>query len=568
MKFKNQILSILFVFAFCLISVAQTENLPAFPSAEGGGKYTTGGRGGQVYYVTSLEDNGTAGTLRVGVENLSGPRIIMFKVSGTIKLKSQLKISRPNITIAGQTAPGDGICIRDYSVVVETDNVIIRYLRFRLGDETNQQNDAIWGRENKNIILDHCSMSWSTDECASFYDNENFTMQWCLLAESLRISVHDKGKHGYGGIWGGKKASFHHNLFAHHDSRNPRFNGSRYSNQPELEKVDYRNNVIYNWGGNSAYAGEGGSYNIINNYYKAGPATPSSKADRIMQPYPDNGGNNQPAGVYGTFYVDGNYITANSQTTNNNWLGIDPHSSFSDYGVSKDDLKSDTAYQIAPCITQDAEKAYEKVLQYVGASLVRDTVDSRIVYDVETGTATVMDGGNGSSNGLIDTQSAVGGWPVLNSTEAPTDTDNDGMPNTWEDSNGLNKTDAGDAKLTTVDGKYPNLEVYLNSLVSNISNDQYEGGVFSKPTASIEINRSDSNLELLYDQSTGTLQISHENKITKVEIYSIAGQLILSYQPEGKEVNIQLPTVRNDIYITRIQDEKKQNYSAKFISTK
>lgn len=559
---SNKILGII---AFVILSVSTTiaDDLPAFPGAEGGGKYVTGGRGGKVIYVTNLEDNTSPGSLRYAV-NQSGARIVVFNISGTIQLKSTLNISNGNITIAGQTAPGDGICIRDYSVEVKADNVIIRFMRFRMGDVTKQENDAIWGRRHKNIILDHCSMSWSTDECASFYDNTNFTMQWCLLSESLRISVHEKGKHGYGGIWGGKTASFHHNLLADHDSRNPRFCGSRYSNQPELELVDFRNNVIYNWGGNSSYGAEGGSYNMVNNYFKAGPATKSNR-DRIENPNPENStSDNQPLGVYGHFYIDGNITTASSATTQNNWLGVDLASSFSTYGITKDDLKSDTPFTVPSISTQTAEKAYEQVLKYVGASLARDTVDKRIIHDTETGTASVMDGGNGSTDGLIDTQTAVGGWPELKSEPAPTDTDQDGMPDDWEDANGLDKNSPNDAQLTTVDGQYPNVEVYLNSLVADIVDNQYEDGVLTTAT---QLKSDQNTLKLYYNKFSNELNISNSNKIQEIYLYSATGALIKKVNANQKDLQIQLPAINNGVYLVRITDERKTCHSGKFVVT-
>ncbi|RKD87967.1 pectate lyase family protein [Mangrovibacterium diazotrophicum] len=448
---------------------------PAFPGAEGYGKYTTGGRGGKVYYVTTLEDTGVSGSLRYAV-NQTGARTIVFAVSGNIKLKSNLTITNGDLTIAGQTAPGDGICIQDYTVVVNASNVIIRFMRFRLGDETKTENDAIWGRNQSDIIIDHCSMSWSTDEVSSFYDNSNFTMQWCILAESLRNSVHDKGTHGYGGIWGGKKASFHHNLLAHNDSRNPRFCGSRYSNKPDEEIVDFRNNVLFNWGGNTAYAAEGGSYNLINNYYKAGPA--SSNKGRIIQPYPDGGTNSQPAGVYGKFYITGNVLTASSANTADNWLGVNMHSTFSTLapGVTLSDLKLTEEVSPPEITTHSATDAYSKVLAYAGASLSRDPIDTRITSETSSGTPTYLDGGNGSTNGLIDTQTAVGGWPTLSSGTALTDTDGDGMPDDWEISKKLDPADPADGNKNNLVTSYSNLEVYLYGLVSTIIESQNQGG--------------------------------------------------------------------------------------------
>ncbi len=455
-----------------LLSFAQTQNTtpPAFPGAEGHGRFTTGGRGGKVIHVTNLNDSGT-GSFRAAVQ-ASGSRIIVFDVSGLISLNSDLKISNGNVTIAGQTAPGDGICLKNYSLIVSADNVIIRYIRSRMGDEKAHEGDAMGGRHHRNIILDHCTMSWSTDETGSFYDNENFTMQWCTLTESLRISVHDKGTHGYGGIWGGQKASFHHNLFAHHDSRNPRMCGSRYTGKPELELVDFRNNVIFNWGGNSGYAGEGGSYNFVNNYYKYGPATSSSVRDRIFAPNKDNGSNSNVAGVYGKFYVDGNYMYGSSTVTSNNFAGIDPQD-----GLTDNDVKSDNEFSKGQITTHTAEDAYDKVLAYAGTSLKRDSHDARIVSEIKSGTNTYVGSETGTSKaGLIDTQSDVGGWPTYNSTAAPTDTDQDGMPDDWEDANGLNKNSASDGSDYDLSKFYTNVEVYLNSLVEDITNGQLEDG--------------------------------------------------------------------------------------------
>lgn len=556
--------SILLASIFLLIffsSIAQV--LPAFPGAEGFGKYTTGGRGGKVIYVTNLEDNTLPGSLRYAV-NQTGARIVVFSVSGTIQLKSVLNIRNANITIAGQTAPGDGITLRDYSVVNDADNVIIRYMRFRMGDITNQENDAIWGRNRRNIILDHCTMSWNTDECASFYDNENFTMQWCLLSESLRNSVHGKGAHGYGGIWGGKKASFHHNLLSSHDSRNPRFCGSRYSNRPDLELVDFRNNVIYNWGSNNSYAAEGGSYNIVNNYYKPGPASSSSSKARFLQPYADDGSNSQPKGTYGKFYFSGNLMVGNQSLSSDNWLGVVLHSSFATNAptVTKTNLKADAEFSASNVTTHSAQNAYLKVLDYAGASLVRDIVDQRIIGDATTGTATFMTGGNGSVNGLIDTQSAVGGWPLLKSLQAPADSDLDGMPDVWEDANGLKKNDPADAQLTTVDGKYPNVEVYLNSLVTAITENQVKDALFS--SLSPEIKNSDA-IEIDFDCKAGLLKINHQQKIKKVQVYSLTGQLICSQSFFSNSIEMSVLSGMKGILIVRIQDERDAFFSAKVL---
>ncbi len=465
----NRISISIFFFLFSIYTfgqVNQSKSIPAFPGAEGAGAFATGGRGGQIVYVTSLEDDKSIeGSLRWAVGQRS-PKIIQFKVAGIIDLKAPLKISKGDVTIAGQSAPGDGICIKGYPFIIGADNVVIRYLRFRMGDENKVQDDALKANKVNNVIIDHCSMSWSTDECASFYDNENFTLQWCLIAESLRNSVHKKGSHGYGGIWGGQTVTFHHNLLAHHDSRNPRFCGSRYSNQPELEKVDFRNNVIYNWGQNSAYAGEGGTYDLVNNYYKPGPATLAKKGKvryRILAPN-DKAGKNTEDRVWGRFYVSGNFMFGHEDVTKNNSLGVHPDPTDS-ASVIPGDLLAKTEFKMPFVTTQKAEDAYNDVLKFAGASFKRDVVDTRIVNEVKNGTFTFK-GSNGSDNGIIDSQSDVGGWPEYkcNSKDILKDSDEDGMPDVWEEKHKLNKNNKEDGYAFTLDKNYTNVEIYLNEL--------------------------------------------------------------------------------------------------------
>ncbi len=433
----------------------------AFPGAEGYGRFATGGRGGRIIYVTNLNDSGE-GSFRDAVMQ-TGPRIVMFKVSGTIELQSHVNLgaNQSNLTIAGQTAPGDGITLRNYRMYIGADNVIIRFMRFRMGDEKGVEDDSLWGRRKQTIIIDHCTMSWATDETSSFYDNVNFTMQWCILSESLRNSVHLKGSHGYMGIWGGRNASFHHNLMAHHDSRLPRFCGSRYSNLADLEHVDFRNNVIYNWGSNSGYAGEGGTYNMVNNYYKSGPGTRSNPG-RIFQMYQDDGKNSQPAGIHGVFYSFGNYVNNFPDVTADNWVGM--HRTFV---ADWNDLRSVIEYDKGQITTHTAIDAFEQVLEWAGASLKRDPVDSRIVQETRDGDYT-YEGSNGSTGGLIDSQADVGGWPLLESLAPELDSDGDGMPDWWELEYGLDPNDAEDGNNYDLHSYYTNVEVYLNSLVQHI----------------------------------------------------------------------------------------------------
>ncbi len=440
----------------------------AFEGAEGGGMKTTGGnKGGVVYFVNTLEDNSTGnvaakeGSLRWCLKR-PGKKIIFFKVAGIIHLKSRLDVL-DNTTIAGQTAPGDGICIADNTMFVRGDNVIIRYMRFRLGDVSQVEDDALWGRNCTNVIIDHCSMSWSLDECSSFYDNTNFTMQWCILSESLRNSGHIKGAHGFGGIWGGINASYHHNLLAHHDSRNPRLTGSIFSNAPESQLVDLRNNVIYNWGNICGYGGEGGSFNLVNNYYK--PTIYSKNPTRFFAPNADNGNNNQVAGVWGQFYASGNYMNSSSVVTSDNWLGIYPKGN-----ITKDEIRSNMEFEAPFVTTQSAEEGYETVLNLVGASFKRDATDARVINEVRNGLAPVRASNGTTKGGFIDSQEDVGGWDSYSydPSEVPVDVDNDGMPDNWEIEKGLSQADPSDANTYNFSPIYSNVEVYMNDLVKNI----------------------------------------------------------------------------------------------------
>lgn len=456
-----------------LCSCAAQKKIPAadpepaaFPGAEGFGKYTTGGRGGKVFIVTTLDDKGP-GSFREAAE-AKGKRIIVFALSGIIHLESRLSI-KGDATIAGQTAPGDGICLADQSVSLGGDNIIVRYLRFRMGDkyqrggmvDGNGGDDAFGGVRRKNIIVDHCSMSWSTDEVFSVYAGDSTTLQWNMISEPLNYSYHfengdkDYERHGFGGIWGGKHLSAHHNLFAHCNNRNPRFNGIRTT--PE-ENVDYRNNVIYNWGSNNIYAGEGGNYNLVNNYFKYGPSTNPNTRFRIVNP----GKWEKPVIPFGKYYVEGNYVDGSPEMSENNRLGI--HMGNNGTEADKKEAVVDQPFATGTIVTQTATEAYQAVLEKTGASLHRDTLDQRIVNDVKSRTGRFIDVQGGFPHGTAY-ELTMNAWPALRSLPTPADADQDGMPDAWEKKKGLNPKDAGDAAINTLDKHYTNIEMYINSLV-------------------------------------------------------------------------------------------------------
>lgn len=505
------------IIAASLISISTMAQAPAFPGAEGHGRFVTGGRGGKIYHVTNLNDSGT-GSFREAVK--SGNKIIVFDVAGVIALKSDLKFA-DNITILGQTAPSPGITLRYYTVQPGSNN-IIRFIRIRRGQEKNINDgaDASWQRNKTGIIFDHCSFSWSIDEVASFYDNNNFTMQWCTVAESLTNPGHSKGAHGYGGIWGGKLASFHHNFIGHVMNRGPRFNGARYGwtgytnnkkyntykwkNTVQAENVDFRNCVMYNAQG-TCYGGPGGGQiNIVNNYYKAGPSQSLESTtlnglkvdvskgkergnqDRITLvtlSTKDNSDKNHPElyDMTSRYYIKGNTTetTKGQKTENKDWKGISydngipslngeyyspdaknfygdnvAHTTIS--GKSCVKIKMDEPAPTGQVTTHSAAEAYEKVLAYVGASLYRDEIDARYMEEAKTGTAKYK-GSITNSPGIIDKVSDVNGYTEANfgtgSRPASFDSDKDGIPDEWEKANGLNPNDASDALTYSLDKK-------------------------------------------------------------------------------------------------------------------
>lgn len=571
---------------------ALADNLPAFPGAEGFGRYTTGGRGGAVYHVTKLDDDGSEGSFRWAC-NKSGVRTIVFDVSGTIYLKSALQLKKGNVTIAGQTAPGDGICIADYPFTIDSDNVIIRFMRFRLGNRhvDKHEGDGLGGMDRKNIIVDHCSISWSIDECLSVYGSKNITLQWNIVSQSLKKSGHSKGNHGYGGNWGGSGATYHHNLLAHHDSRVPRL-GPRPGTQKD-ERMDMRNNVMYNWGGNGCYGGEGMTVNIAYNYYKPGPTTlKRTKAMQYRLAAPgirtvdyclnkaaiaayyktatgtavtkndvsgssdgtnnyveisgtkykidmttnkiDVGGKQVTVSwndwkpmlhVWGKFYAEGNYNPKSADMNKDNFK----------YGIANQIDKSgndktypgDNAVKLTVPMdfegvtTHTAQDAYEKVLAYAGASLHRDWVDEQMVNDTRKGIATST--GSGNTGGIINSQNdnkpagAAADWSpwpdlVTDTSISVADTDGDGIPDYWEDANGLDKNNAADGNLTDAEG-YTNLERYMNSLVADIMAKENEGGKFLSGTQT-------------YDDATGIADATIYNKVADGRIYNLQGMLV------------------------------------------
>ncbi|HWA25397.1 MAG TPA: hypothetical protein VG734_07040 [Lacunisphaera sp.] len=444
--------------ALCSTLAAQTPDaLPAFPGAEGFGSTTPGGRGGRVIFVTNLDDSGP-GSFRAAVE-AEGPRIVVFRVSGTIALKSNLVAKNPFLTIAGQSAPGDGICLRDHTLGIATHDVVVRYLRCRLGDESKQQSDALDILNGAtNVIFDHCSATWSVDECLSLSGNvSNVTVQWCLIGESLRKSVHAKGAHGYGSLSRANgPVSWHNNLWIHNDARNPRL-GDNYGRGPTYPSFDVRNNVIYGFGGTASGLTQGKlKINYVGNYLRAGPDS-SAKTPMTIGPNSEI-----------EIYFAGNVYDGHADFTNDNTKFP---SAYEIDGKRQVQL-ADKPFELAPVKTVPAEKALDLVLAGVGASLPkRDAVDTRLIDHVRN-----------REGKMINSQAEVGGWPELKSSPAPADADQDGLPDAWEKTHRLNPNDPADAALDGDQDGYPNLEEYLNG---------------TDPRTFVDYRKADNNVSVL-----------------------------------------------------------------------
>lgn len=485
-------------------SIGDDENasILAFPGAEGGGRFTTGGRGGEIYRVTTLEDynlNETPilGSLRYGIEKSKQPRTIIFDVSGIIEMKRAIYLNEyPNLSIIGQTAPGDGITLKNYNFTFNLAkepakgagsslNAIVRFLRCRPGDKyADYGEDAIGGRYFKDAIIDHITASWSVDETLTFYGVKNFTAQWCIASESMNLSNHAKGAHGYGAMFSGDNASFHHMLLAHHGSRCPRISDlSAPGTQAEYDFTGYfdvRNNVYYNWSGKGqgSYGGKYASFNLTNCYYKPGPATgTNNRSYRILSSDPT-----------ARAYIHGNYVVGSSVASTDNWtkgvweqfdssLGTVPD-------ADKQAMKMADYQPFSKLTSHSAEQAYDKVLEYAGASLRRDVIDQRVVREVKNGTYTYIgskaENSKDNQPGLIDTVTDTEGYVDVKSLKPWPDTDGDGIPDIWEVAYGLNPNDPSDAQQISrsVDpnGRYPNIEVYFHNLVQHIVYYQNLGG--------------------------------------------------------------------------------------------
>lgn len=571
-----------------LFTTTATAQQLSFPGAEGWGRFATGGRatnpatGSKVYYVTSLEDcpddNLKEGTLRWALrDGDSTPRTILFKVAGTIRLTGKLKFAHPNVTLAGQSAPGRGICISGANIYVCQNNVIIRYIRFRAGDLAESNYSALDIENSKDVIIDHCSFSWSMEENVTMYDNQNTTMQWCILSEPLYYSRHKKGERGYGSQWGGERSTYHHNLLAHCVSRTPRINGAR-DKTPETgthdQFVDTEliNNVIYNWGNKGGvYGGEleaivNGAYsrtNLINNYYKPGPAT-NTFQERW---FADLSHTASKATGAGQWYIDGNMFEANeyindknkgdhSKVNADNWLYADQSNSQKAVNIRLGINFMDSVRLKIPSANSgldrtSASQAYVDVIAKAGARLPEtDEIDTRILSEAAGDAKPIFHGNfKPAYIGIIDSQNDLKpagtidswtAWPDLSAKQGEViaaDTDEDGIPDSWEDENGLDKNNAGDGARIAGNG-YSNLENYLNGLTVETSG---TGNLSADKLA----------VSFYYKAHSNAIIFSSGQYIARLELINMTGERVTTLHLHAESGEIVLPEIPSGIYCIR-----------------
>lgn len=571
------------IIGFCQLN-AQT---PAFPTAEGFGKFSTGGRGGKVVYVTNLEDyiaynsmeTPIPGSFRWALTQYPGePLTILFKVSGTVMLKpyivsgknqNDIRSSRGKLTIAGQSAPGDGICFRNSKLNFGgSSNVIMRNLRFRIGENAADSTfipGGSMGIENAyNIILDHCVFGWSGEENLTMYDNRFTTVQWSMFHEGLWDDGHGKGNRSYGGQVGGINATYHHNFFAHNQSRSPRLNGARTDNEI-MVFIDYINNVNFNWGGSgAAYGGDLGlgklrshTCNFVGNYYKPGPA--SSTSSNFFRNYILNGAN------LPVWHLTGNKMTNSTTATDDNWKAFE----FSWSGTAgtalptKVNVSSDTllappksivyggawiGYDKYKLKIETADMAYDNIVQKVG-TINRDSVEKRLIRELQTGTVNFK--ASKGVLGIIDKSFDAEGYLPYESLNAPADQDSDGMPDQWESDHGLNPADASDGNLVTLSG-FTALEVYLNELMGESIELKFSTGMHETKVQTFNVYPT---------LCSKILNIQSSDKIEKADLFSIGGKRVLAWGAISNQI-ISLENLNIGSYILRLtaKDGSVQNF--------
>lgn len=572
----KKILYLIVTLVMSLSCFAQESEVIAFPGAEGWGRYATGGRGGRVVFVTNTHDYTSSetpieGSFRAAMHSEGNdPIIVVFRTSGRIDLKDVLKVTRGNITIAGQTAPGDGICLSGRRIYFSGENYIIRYMRFRSGDGSASNESSLNIENARNVIVDHCSMSWSVEENVTMYDNKYTTMQWCIISEPLYSSCHGKGNRGYGAQWGGEHSTYHHNLIAHCVSRSPRLNGVR----DDSEGHDYQvtqevvNNVIYNWGKKEAvYGGElysqlEGAYchNILrNNYYKAGPATWKQQYRWFARLSYKESDSHAGAGNYGLWYIDGNYMELQPHRPNptndkfkgdytpineDNWYKSNTSSSDKGVDLQGSLYEGDSIYQRLYALPLDssgvaitsAGEAYEAVLAHAGCRLPHlDAIDTRILDEAAGRIAPVYGGTYGSETGIIDSPEDVGGYPLYNTTTAPIDNDNDGMADEWESLKGVDNPHGYD--LSDV---FTNIEIYFEDIINN--------------NAAVQCHPHNT-LYMWYDSTSHALTYSAEDSVARLYLHNAMGQLVATYSPMLQATTCFLPQLAAGVYMVTVQLE-------------